>query len=104
MIERMDGKDRVSQWTLSHICCANEVSWVYIPHPFTFISTHSEKVWWGLWVFGLHENITSLEPGTTCQAPLSFGMSGSSTVDEDKTWKYVAIQKDHMVVQKYEMD
>ena len=36
--------------------------------------------------------------------PLSFGTRGGSVVDEDKTWQYVAVRKDHMAVQKYEMD
>ena len=31
-------------------------------------STRSAKVVWGLWVLGLHEERTSLEPETTCQA------------------------------------
>ena len=83
MIERMDDEDQVSQWDLSHICCANEVLWVYIPQPFTSISTRSEKVWWGLWVFGLHEKITISELGTTYQAPYLLVHVTNSIIDED---------------------
>ena len=36
--------------------------------------------------------------------PLYFGTHGGSAVDEDKTWQHMAVRKDHMVVQKYEMD
>ena len=36
--------------------------------------------------------------------PLSFGTRGGSAVAEDKTWKYVVVQKDDKVVQKYEME
>ena len=43
--------------------------WVYISHSFILYLTHRAKVWWGIWVFGLHEKITSLEPWTTCHPP-----------------------------------
>ena len=65
----INGGDQVSYWPLSHIGYVKECLMVYIPQPFTSISTHSAKVWWGLWVFGLHEKLTSSELGMTYQAP-----------------------------------
>ena len=61
---------------LSHIGCRENILWVYIPQCFTSTSTRSAKVVLGLWVIGLHEKLTSLEPGTTCQAPYLFATRG----------------------------
>ena len=83
LIKRMDDEDRVSQWALSHICCANKVLWVYIPQLFTYISTRNAKVWWGLWVSGLHEKLTISESRTTSQAPYLLLHVENSIIDED---------------------
>ena len=42
---------------------------LYICQHIICLSTRSAKIWWGIWVFGLHEKITSSDPGTTYQAP-----------------------------------
>ena len=70
-------------WELSHISCENKVVWVYMTQPFTSISMHIEKVWWGIWVFRLHDKSTSSKPEMTYQAPYLLVHVENSIIDED---------------------
>ena len=65
----VDGSDHLFPKDLSHMHQEKYVFEVYRSVATQHYSTRSARVVWGIWVFGLHEERTSLEPGTTSQIP-----------------------------------
>ena len=76
---------------------------LYIPFFHTLFDAQSKVMMGVLGVWTPQED-HQLGAWNNLSCPLSFGMHGSSAVDEDKTWQYVVVRKDHMAVQKYQMD
>ena len=64
-----DGGDHLFSGDLCHMHRGKGLFSVNNKDTTQHYSTRSAKVVWGLWVLGLHEERTSLEPGMTCQAP-----------------------------------
>ena len=65
----VDGGDHLLSGELSHIHQGKSVVGLNNKAATQHYSTRSAKVVWGLWVLGLREERTSLEPGKTCQDP-----------------------------------
>ena len=65
----MDGGDHLLSRDLSHMHQEKYVFEVYKGATTQHYSMRFLRVVWGLWVVGLHEERTSLEPRTTCQPP-----------------------------------
>ena len=57
----MNGGDHILSGDLSHMHREKYVFEFYRTATTQYYSMHSAKVVWGLWVFGLHEERTSLE-------------------------------------------
>ena len=65
----VDSGDHLFSRDLSHMHPGKSVFGVYNHASTQQYLMCSSRVVWGLWVLGLHEDHTSLELGTTCQAP-----------------------------------
>ena len=76
-----NGGDHLFYGDLSHMHRAKGLFSVNNKATTHHYSTHSAMVVWGLWVLGLHEECTSLEPEMTYQAPYLL-VKKTTTVDQ----------------------